>query len=58
MSEWNRPMTRPSDRYFRPPKCARCDKPMTSAVFDSALGAYCHPYDCEAPTRRRPKVVA
>jgi hypothetical protein len=39
------------------PKCAVCGKPMTAAVFDSALGAYVHPYNCLAPTRRRPKVA-
>ena len=58
MSKWNRPMTRPGLDYFRPPKCALCGKPLTSSVYDSALDAYVHAYNCTAPTRRRPKAAA
>jgi hypothetical protein len=34
------------------PKCARCHKPMTASIFDSALNAYVHGYDCLAPKGR------
>ena len=50
MSHWNRPM-----RQFRSyvPKCARCGKPFVmGSIFDSALGAQVHGYDCLVPKGR------
>ena len=38
-------------------KCAACRKPVNAAVYDSARGAYVHPYDCTKPKGRPSREV-
>ena len=53
-SHWSRPM-----RLYHPIilKCAACRKPVNAAVYDSARGAYVHPYDCTKPKGRPSREV-